>query len=112
MMPSLALSTSLDGFQGVLSGFARGCGWQKIGAYANLRAYYIIGVPVAVLLAFVMHLCGREKKARERVIESSLPFFFHSDTLKDMGNFTNIFIQFQHMRVTRQFCVFITSFLL
>ena len=38
---------------------ARGSGWQDIGAYVNLGAYYLIGVPVGVVLAFVVHLKGR-----------------------------------------------------
>jgi len=59
MMPLLASSTVLDGVQGVLSGIARGCGWQKLGAYANLGAYYVVGIPIAVILAFVLHFGGR-----------------------------------------------------
>ncbi|RWR93918.1 protein DETOXIFICATION 16-like protein [Cinnamomum micranthum f. kanehirae] len=59
MMPILATSNFLDGIQCVLSGTARGCGWQKIGAYVNLAAYYIVGVPSAVLLAFVLHIGGK-----------------------------------------------------
>jgi len=102
MMPLLAPSTVLDAIQGVLSGIARGCGWQKLGAYANLGAYYVVGIPIAVILAFVLHvggkglwlgvLCGlfvqtillfiitfctnweeQAKKARERVYTSALP---------------------------------------
>ncbi|XP_024044889.1 protein DETOXIFICATION 16 isoform X2 [Citrus clementina] len=53
IMPVLALSNFMDGIQGVLSGVARGCGWQKLGAYVNLGAYYLIGLPCAVYLAFV-----------------------------------------------------------
>ncbi|KAG8384117.1 hypothetical protein BUALT_Bualt04G0085000 [Buddleja alternifolia] len=37
---------------------ARGSGWQHIGAYVNLGAYYLVGVPVALLLGFVWHLKG------------------------------------------------------
>ena len=40
-------------------GTARGCGWQKIAALINLGAYYIVGVPSAVLLAFVFKLGGK-----------------------------------------------------
>ncbi|KAF9604205.1 hypothetical protein IFM89_004911 [Coptis chinensis] len=58
MMPVLATSLFLDGIQCVLSGTARGCGWQKIGAFVNLGAYYLVGIPCAVLLAFVLHLGG------------------------------------------------------
>ena len=38
---------------------ARGSGWQDIGAYVNLEAYYLVGVPVGVVLAFVVHLKGK-----------------------------------------------------
>ncbi|MFS7959539.1 putative multi antimicrobial extrusion protein [Helianthus anomalus] len=58
MMPLLALSDFLDGFQCVLSGAARGCGWQNICAFINLGAYYIVGIPCALLFAFVLHVGG------------------------------------------------------
>ncbi|KAJ0047950.1 hypothetical protein Pint_16950 [Pistacia integerrima] len=59
MMPILAVSNFLDGLQCVLSGNARGCGWQNIGAYVNLGSYYLVGIPSAVLLAFVLHIGGK-----------------------------------------------------
>jgi MATE family multidrug resistance protein len=59
MMPILALSNFLDGLQCVLSGAVRGCGFQKVGAFINLGAYYLVGLPNAALLAFVFHLSGR-----------------------------------------------------
>lgn len=59
MMPILALSNFLDGMQCVLSGTARGCGWQKIGAFVNLGSYYLVGIPCAILLAFVFHIGGK-----------------------------------------------------
>ncbi|KAL6007399.1 hypothetical protein ACLOJK_032896 [Asimina triloba] len=40
-------------------GACRGCGWQKIGACVNLGAYYLVGIPAAVLLAFVLHVGGK-----------------------------------------------------
>jgi MATE family multidrug resistance protein len=43
MMLVIAVSNFFDGIQCVLSGVARGCGWQKIGACINLGAYYIAG---------------------------------------------------------------------
>ncbi|KAL1365938.1 hypothetical protein HN51_013878 [Arachis hypogaea] len=55
MLPILAASIFLDGLQCVLSGIVRGCGWQKIGAFINLGSYYLVGVPSAVVLAFVLH---------------------------------------------------------
>ncbi|KAL6181476.1 hypothetical protein ACLB2K_048131 [Fragaria x ananassa] len=59
MMPILATSNFLDGLQCVLSGTARGCGWQKIGAYVNLGSYYLVGIPLAVLMAFFLHIGGQ-----------------------------------------------------
>ncbi|KZV46522.1 MATE efflux family protein 6-like [Dorcoceras hygrometricum] len=59
MMPILAASNFMDGLQCVLSGAVRGCGWQKIGAYINLGSYYLLGVPVSLLLAFVSHMGGK-----------------------------------------------------
>ncbi|CAL5028012.1 unnamed protein product [Urochloa decumbens] len=56
MMPILAASFLFDCVQCVLSGIARGCGWQKIGAWVNLGAYYLIGIPAAFCLGFLYHL--------------------------------------------------------
>ncbi|XP_016192986.2 protein DETOXIFICATION 16-like isoform X1 [Arachis ipaensis] len=56
MLPILAASNFLDGLQGVVSGIVRGCGWQKMGAFINLGSYYVVGVPSAIVLAFVLHL--------------------------------------------------------
>lgn len=89
ILPLLALSNFLDGFQCVLSGWklldssviwckndvlhasvlcsfcvfffpgaARGCGWQKLCAFINLGAYYVVGLPSSILFAFVFHTGG------------------------------------------------------
>ncbi|VAH72027.1 unnamed protein product [Triticum turgidum subsp. durum] len=47
-----------DGIQCVLSGVARGCGWQKMCAFINLGAFYVVGVPAAYLIAFVLRVGG------------------------------------------------------
>ncbi|WMV14816.1 hypothetical protein MTR67_008201 [Solanum verrucosum] len=57
--PILCISIIMDGTQAVLSGVARGSGWQHIGAYVNLGAYYLVGIPAVVLLGFVLHLKGK-----------------------------------------------------
>ncbi|KAK9934654.1 hypothetical protein M0R45_021790 [Rubus argutus] len=59
MAPLVCVSVVLDSFQGVLSGIARGCGWQHIGAYINLGAFYLCGIPVAATLAFWVQLRGK-----------------------------------------------------
>ncbi|XP_048229408.1 protein DETOXIFICATION 12 isoform X1 [Ricinus communis] len=56
--PLISLSVIMDCLQGVLSGVARGCGWQHVGAYVNLVAFYICGIPVAVLLGFWLKFRG------------------------------------------------------
>ncbi|KAG5051248.1 hypothetical protein AAZX31_02G085600 [Glycine max] len=55
MIPLLCLSIFTDSLQGVLSGVARGSGWQHLGAYVNLGAFYLVGIPVGILLGFVAH---------------------------------------------------------
>ncbi|XP_020530313.1 protein DETOXIFICATION 16 isoform X1 [Amborella trichopoda] len=59
IMPLIAISIFMEGIQCVLSGIARGCGWQKLGAVINLGAYYVVGLPVAILLVFVFHEGGK-----------------------------------------------------
>ncbi|XP_021888302.1 protein DETOXIFICATION 12-like [Carica papaya] len=59
MMPLICLSVIMDSLQAVLSGVARGCGWQRTGAYINLGAFYFVGLPVGVVLGFVAHLRGK-----------------------------------------------------
>ncbi|XP_021296614.1 protein DETOXIFICATION 9-like [Herrania umbratica] len=59
LVPLLSLLIIVDSLQGVLSGVARGSGWQHIGAYANLGAYYLVGIPLAVVLCFILHFEGK-----------------------------------------------------
>ncbi|KAL4347494.1 hypothetical protein GQ457_17G025930 [Hibiscus cannabinus] len=59
MLLLIAASHLIDGIQSVLTGVARGCGWQKIGAMINLGAYHLIGIPSSIILAFVYHLGGK-----------------------------------------------------
>ncbi|KAJ4830270.1 hypothetical protein Tsubulata_039335 [Turnera subulata] len=57
--PLVSLSVIIDSSQCVLSGVARGCGWQNIGAYINLASLYLVGVPAAAILGFWLHLKAR-----------------------------------------------------
>lgn len=59
LAPLLCLSFILDGFTAILNGVARGSGWQHIGAWNNVVAYYLIGAPVGVYLAFYRHFNGK-----------------------------------------------------
>ncbi|KAJ4749342.1 Protein DETOXIFICATION [Rhynchospora pubera] len=59
LVPLVCISVITDGLQGVLSGIARGCGWQHVGAFVNLGSFYLIGIPTAVTLGFFLHMGGR-----------------------------------------------------
>ncbi|KAG4907562.1 hypothetical protein JHK84_056094 [Glycine max] len=59
MVPLLSISVIVDTLHGTLSGIARGCGWQHIGAYVNLGAYYVVGIPMAAILGFWLQLRGK-----------------------------------------------------
>ena len=52
MLPFLAIFAFLDSIQGVCSGILRGTGQQKLGAVANLVAFYAIGLPMAWVVCF------------------------------------------------------------
>ncbi|KAI4999771.1 hypothetical protein ZWY2020_004360 [Hordeum vulgare] len=56
MVPLVCITVITDGLQGVLSGVARGCGWQHVGAYVNLGSFYLLGIPMAMLLGFVLKM--------------------------------------------------------
>lgn len=59
MTPLLTMSILFDSAQGILSGVARGCGWQHLAAWTNLVAFNLIGLPLACLFGFVMQLHGK-----------------------------------------------------
>nr|KAJ0215573.1 hypothetical protein LSAT_V11C300132690 [Lactuca sativa] len=56
MSPFIALSIITDSIQAVISGIARGSGWQHIGAYVTLVAFYLFGLPASIVLGFPLHL--------------------------------------------------------
>ncbi|KAE8790884.1 Protein TRANSPARENT TESTA 12 [Hordeum vulgare] len=58
LCPLLAITLILNGIQPVLSGVAVGCGWQQFVAYVNIGCYYIVGVPLGIVLGFVFNLGG------------------------------------------------------
>ncbi|KAK0576988.1 hypothetical protein LWI29_026281 [Acer saccharum] len=52
----LALSILFNSIQPVLSGVAVGSGWQASVAYVNLGCYYVIGLPLGILMGWVFNL--------------------------------------------------------
>ena len=59
MVPLVCITVVTDCVQGALSGVARGCGWQHLGAYVNLGSFYLLGIPMAILLGFALHMGAR-----------------------------------------------------
>ncbi|KAJ8558358.1 hypothetical protein K7X08_005124 [Anisodus acutangulus] len=59
MTPFLCVLIISDCIQAVLSGVARGSGWQHLGAYVNLGSFYLVGIPVAIISGFLFHLQGK-----------------------------------------------------
>ncbi|KAK7396102.1 hypothetical protein VNO78_16865 [Psophocarpus tetragonolobus] len=56
LSPLLSFSILLNSVQPVLSGVSVGAGWQSLVAYVNIGCYYLIGIPVGVLLDKLLHL--------------------------------------------------------
>ncbi|KAH9312406.1 hypothetical protein KI387_027441, partial [Taxus chinensis] len=52
----LGLTVLLNSIQPVLMGVAVGLGWQVYVAYINVACYYIIGLPLGILLGYAFHL--------------------------------------------------------
>uniref|UniRef100_K3ZMK7 Protein DETOXIFICATION n=1 Tax=Setaria italica TaxID=4555 RepID=K3ZMK7_SETIT len=59
MVPLVCITVVTDAVQGVLAGVARGCGWQHLAAYVNFGSFYLLGIPVAIVLSFVLRLGAR-----------------------------------------------------
>ncbi|KAF7153807.1 hypothetical protein RHSIM_Rhsim01G0232800 [Rhododendron simsii] len=59
----LALTILFNSVQPVLSGVAVGSGWQSWVAYINIGCYYLIGIPVGLLLGRVFNFGVKAQKA-------------------------------------------------
>ncbi|XP_004501679.1 protein DETOXIFICATION 27-like [Cicer arietinum] len=51
----LALTILLNSIQPILSGVAVGSGWQVFVAYINIGCYYLIGLPLGILMGWVFN---------------------------------------------------------
>ncbi|XP_071929675.1 protein DETOXIFICATION 21-like [Coffea arabica] len=56
LSPLLAFSILLNSVQPVLSGVAVGAGWQGTVACVNVGCYYLLGIPIGVVLGYVIKL--------------------------------------------------------
>ncbi|KAL3504805.1 hypothetical protein ACH5RR_034646 [Cinchona calisaya] len=51
----LALTILVNCFQSILSGVAVGYGWQALVAFVNIGSYYIIGMPLGIVLGWFLN---------------------------------------------------------
>nr|GMD23269.1 protein DETOXIFICATION 29-like [Ipomoea batatas] len=56
LTPLLSCSVAINSLQPTLSGVAIGAGWQAYVAYVNIACYYIVGIPIGLVLGFVFNL--------------------------------------------------------
>lgn len=56
--PFLQPHVTSESYFSFAPGIARGSGWQHIGAYVNFGAYYVVGIPLAIVLGFFQNLRG------------------------------------------------------
>ncbi|XP_051122617.1 protein DETOXIFICATION 29-like [Andrographis paniculata] len=56
LTPLLAFCIVLNNVQPSLSGVAIGAGWQALVAYVNIGCYYILGIPLGILMGFLLKL--------------------------------------------------------
>ncbi|XP_042055556.1 protein DETOXIFICATION 21-like [Salvia splendens] len=56
LSPLLAFSILMNSVQPVLSGVAIGAGWQSVVVYVNIGCYYLIGIPIGILLGYAVKL--------------------------------------------------------
>lgn len=52
VLPIMAIFQCADSVCGIAAGILRGCGCQAVGAAINVTAYYVVGIPAALFLAF------------------------------------------------------------
>ncbi|XP_022131803.1 protein DETOXIFICATION 29-like isoform X2 [Momordica charantia] len=56
LTPILSLCVLINNVQPVLSGVAIGAGWQAAVAYVNVGCYYVLGVPLGLLMGLKLQL--------------------------------------------------------
>ncbi|XP_019163878.1 PREDICTED: protein DETOXIFICATION 29 isoform X5 [Ipomoea nil] len=68
LTPLLGITIMLNSIQPTLSGVAIGAGWQSYVAYVNIVCYYLVGIPIGLLLGFVFN----------KGVKVYMHFFYHT----------------------------------
>ncbi|MBA0580178.1 hypothetical protein Gorai_022407 [Gossypium raimondii] len=102
MTPLLLISITIDSFQGVLSGVARGSGWQLLAMWVNMGTFYFIGMPLACLLGFKFKLyakglwigliCGLSCQAGALLLITLSRKWINIEISEDVDRETRIFV--------------------
>ncbi|KAL3511331.1 hypothetical protein ACH5RR_030732 [Cinchona calisaya] len=56
LTPLLVVCVVINSIQPTLSGVAIGAGWQAYVAYVNIICYYVLGIPVGLVLGYVLNM--------------------------------------------------------
>ncbi|KAL2503762.1 MATE efflux family protein [Abeliophyllum distichum] len=56
LTPLVAFSIIVNTVQPTFSGVAIGAGWQTCVAYVNVACYYLFGIPLGIILGYVLHM--------------------------------------------------------
>jgi Na+-driven multidrug efflux pump len=88
--PLMMISIVLDSAQGVLSGVSRGCGWQHMGAMTNLVAFYLVGMPLAILFSFRLKFYTKVALLRRIIFLKKMDKVPASATAHSQNNETKI----------------------
>ncbi|XP_009591643.1 protein DETOXIFICATION 29 [Nicotiana tabacum] len=56
LTPMLAVTIIVSSLQPTLSGVAIGAGWQAYVAYVNIACYYLFGIPIGLILGFLLDI--------------------------------------------------------
>ncbi|KAI4366552.1 hypothetical protein MLD38_022415 [Melastoma candidum] len=54
LSPLLAFAIVINCVQPVFSGMAVGCGWQALATIVNLGSYYVVGLPLGIMLGWLL----------------------------------------------------------
>ncbi|KAK3023244.1 hypothetical protein RJ639_044410 [Escallonia herrerae] len=63
----LAFTILFNSVQPVLSGVAVGSGWQAWVAYVNLGCYYLVGIPIGIVMGWVFNLGVEAERATTHI---------------------------------------------
>lgn len=71
LTPLLATCIVINNIQPVLSGVAIGAGWQAAVAYVNVACYYVIGVPLGLIMGYKLDW-GVEVSSQQALFQLSI----------------------------------------